>query len=83
MDSEFPSNSRFLRLTVQFRRAGVPGQTSWGAGEGVVMQGNRMLALNTWPGLTAPITNPWKGLVCSAKSCPRIVSCPGAVGSHT
>lgn len=83
MDSEIPSSSRFLRLTLQFRKVGVPGQTRWGADEDVVMQGNRMLAPNTWPGLTVPITNPWKGLVCSAKSRPRIVSCPGAAGSHT
>lgn len=83
MDSEISSSSRFLRLTLQFRKTGVPGQTRWGADEDVVMQGNRILAPNSWPGITVPITNPWKGLVCSAKSHFMIVSYPGAAGSHT
>lgn len=58
-DSEIPSSSRFPRLTLQFRRAGVLGQT-----EGTSVEGDRMLTYNMWPWLAVPVTNPQQGVVC-------------------
>lgn len=71
-----------MQLQVSSRLCTVEGQVSLGRCQ-CGMQGDCTLASDTWPWRSAPITDPRQGLVCGAEHSPGIVTCSGAVGSHT